>query len=72
MSDPHNKRDLVKLLLNKQRQTFLLTEKPDCGNLHQLELTGVVYESFPKQFEVTCRCGCTFKGIALLYSEIEK
>ncbi len=55
-----------------KRVGFRLSKAPSCGNRDQLELTGIVYESFPRQFEVRCGCGCGYVGIACMVDEEER
>lgn len=60
---------LVDLEYEGKMLQLRLAEPLSCGNYEQLELTGTVFDSFPRQFEVNCRCGCGYSSFACLTSE---
>ena len=63
---------VVNLYFEGERKKFYLNEPLRCGNLDQLKLTGKIYETWPRQFEVKCSCGCGYQGMAYIVEEIEQ
>lgn len=61
----------VTLSFEGEKTQFRLGEPPRCGHHAQLQLTGTVYETWPRQFEVKCNCGCGYQGMAYSVNEEE-
>ena len=65
--------DLIINLVYEGRKTkFRLSDATRCKNYVQLGLTGIIYDSYPRQFEVKCSCGCGYSGIACMVEEEEQ
>lgn len=60
---------IIDLDYEGRKTRFRLPEVPSCRNYTQLLLTGKVYESYPRQFEVKCTCGCGYSGMAYMTEE---
>ena len=62
----------IDLTFEGQNIRFRIGDPPRCGHHDQLRLTGKIFESIPRQFEVMCQCGCGYGGIAYSVKELEE
>jgi hypothetical protein len=62
---------LIDIHYEGRKTRFRLPEVPPCKNYAHLELTGKTYESYPRQFEIRCTCGCGYLGMAFILREEE-